>query len=103
MLGGFSLELSRGGEVREQSDVNVKHIVTTGVFPHLADGFEERQSFDITDGAANLNEDDIRLRFLSQALEACFDFIGDVGHDLNGPPEEIATPLPRDHRAVDLP
>jgi hypothetical protein len=44
----------------------------------LPEGFQERQSFDVTRGAPDLGDQDIALAFLSGLPDALFNLVGDV-------------------------
>ena len=61
VLGGLGLELARGGQGRQQRHVDVQDVVAPHVLAHLADGLEERQALDVADGAADLDDDDVRV------------------------------------------
>ncbi len=58
---------------------------------HLADGFEERQRFDIADRAADFA--DHHIHFARQLFDGRFDFVGDVRNHLHGLAEIIAAAL----------
>ena len=45
-----------GRNVRQQRQVHVADVVATFLDAHLADGFEERQGFDVADRAADLDD-----------------------------------------------
>ena len=49
MLGGFGFQLSRGFNKRHQGEMNIQDVFAAHVERHLSDGFEKRQTFDITD------------------------------------------------------
>ena len=61
VLGGLGLELARGGQRGEQRHVDVQDVGAPDVLAHLADGLEERQRFDVADGAADLDDHDVRV------------------------------------------
>ena len=67
---------------------------------NLANGFHERQTFDVAHGATNLNQNHVSLGSLGNLMNAPFDFVGDVGNDLNGATQIIATSLAGDHIGV---
>ena len=60
VLGGLGLELTGRGQRRQQCHMHVEHVVAADVLAHLADGLEERQRFDVADGAADLDDDHVR-------------------------------------------
>ncbi len=67
----------------------------------LADRFEERQAFDVADGAADLGEDEVDA--VVAGGDELFDLVGDVGNDLHGPALIVAAPFALDDAAVDRP
>jgi len=81
----------------------IKHdVAVTGFERELADGFEERQAFDVAGGAADFGDDDVRLRLLSQQMNAVLDFVGDVWNHLNGLAEVFPFALVVEHGLIDL-
>ena len=69
-------------------------------FPlQLTDGFEEGGRFDVTDGAANLLDDEVDIVVLHDAV---FDLVGDMRHYLNGLAEIVAVACLVDDSLVDL-
>ncbi len=65
----------------------------------LADGFEERQAFDIADRAADLDQDEIGVAGIGQ--DELLDLVGDVRHHLNGRTQVVAATLLFDDVGVD--
>ena len=65
----------------------------------LADGFEERQRFDVADGAADLDQADVES---AAPVDAALDLVGDVRDHLHGAAEVVAAALLADHALVDL-
>ena len=59
MLRRLGLELARGAQVGNQSQMDIQAVVTAELGSQLSDGFEERQAFDIADSAADLDDGDI--------------------------------------------
>ena len=101
VLGGLGLELARGGQGGEQRDVDVQDVGPADVLAHLADGLEERQRLDVADGAADLDDDDVRVAVAGDAPDAFLDLVGDVRDDLDGAAEVVAAALLGDDRLVD--
>ena len=67
VLGRLGLQLLRRGDPRHQGHVDEDAVAAALLVAHLADGFEERQRFDIADSAADLGDDHIHvLRHLLQ-------------------------------------
>src|SRR5207248_10241156 len=57
---------------------------------------------DIADGAPNFHDDHIGIRATSDDVHALLNFVGDMGNDLNGAAQVLATPLFADDGRVDL-
>src|SRR5689334_2286176 len=75
-------------------------IVASNLDCHLTDRFEERERFDVTDGAPDLDHGDFRVA--GSAPDELLDFVGDVGDDLHRSAQIIAPPLLADHALVNL-
>ena len=102
VLGGLGLELARCPYIRKVGDVDVVDVVAPDLVPHLPDGFQEGQSLDVADGAAHLRDYHAGPALAGQPADALLDGVGDVGHGLDGPAEELALPLAGYDVAVDL-
>ena len=61
VLGGLGLQFLRGGDPRHQRHVHEDAVAAPLFVAHLADGFEERQRFDIADGAADLDDHHVHV------------------------------------------
>ena len=103
VLGRLGLELAGGGEGGQQRDVDVEDVRPADVLAHLADGLEERQRFDVADGAADLDDDDVRVAVAGDPRDALLDLVGDVRDDLDRAAEVVAAALLGDDRLVDAP
>ena len=85
-----------------------KHIFTAFFVGNLTDAFKESLTFYIAYGTADFADDHIRCRFsgggflLSQSIDACLDFLGDVRNDLNGGTQIIAAALSGKYIPVDF-
>ena len=101
VLGRLRLELARGGQRGEQRHVDVQDVGPPDVLAHLADGLEERQRFDVADGPADLDDDDVRVAIARDAPDPLLDLVGDVRDDLDGAAEVVAAALLGDDRLVD--
>ena len=64
--------------------------------------FEERQSFDVANRAADFDDDNVRAALLADFANAVLDLVGYVGNDLDGFAEIIAAALLFDDAGVDL-
>ena len=100
VLRGLGLQLLRGGDPRDQREVDKDGVFAAQFLAHLADGFKKRQRFDVADGAADLDDGDVGAvgRDLAHGV---LDFVGDVGNDLDGFAEVVAAPLLQDDLLVD--
>ena len=56
----------------------------------LPDRFQKRQRFDIADGSADLNDQNIGFVFFGNRPDRCLYFVGNVRDDLDGLAEIIA-------------
>src|SRR5690606_38362818 len=69
----------------------------------LTDRFQERKTFDIPDGAANLRDHHIRMSFPGGPEYAVLHLICNMGNHLHAPPEIVSFSLFVDHSGVYLP
>ncbi len=99
VLRGLGLELLRGGDPRDERDVDEAGVVAAHLLAHLADGFEERERFDVADGAADLDDDDVVVG--GDLAHGVLDLVGDVRDDLHGLAEVVAAALLGDDLLVD--
>ncbi len=97
---GFSLQFAGGRDVGQQRQVHVADVVAAFLDTHLADGFKERQGFDVADRAADF--DDGHVGAFGTGLDLALDFVGDVRDDLHGLAEVLAATLFLEHGVVDL-
>jgi hypothetical protein len=100
VLRRLRLQFSGGADEGDQGEVDVQRVLAPDVLPQLADGFDERQTFDVADGSPDLHEDDVDV--VRDRANAVLDFVGDVRDDLDRPAEVIAAALLLDDRQVDL-
>ena len=101
VLRRLGLRLARRLEIRDQRQVDVQAVLLADVQGELADGFEERQPFDVADRAADLGDDDVHVR-RRQLAHRRLDLVGDVRNDLHGPAEVVAVAFLLDDGQVDL-
>ena len=99
MLGGFGFQLSTGRKIGQQRQVHQDRLAARAFVNELTDRFKERQAFDIADRAADFAQHEINL-IIADAQEV-FDFIGDVGDNLNGLAQVIAAPFLFQHVGID--
>ena len=100
VLRRLGLELAGSADERHQREVNVEGVIAPDVLSELADRFEERQTLDVADGAADLDEDDIHV--VRNRSDGVLDFVGDMRNHLDGAAEVIAAALFLDHALIDL-
>ena len=100
MLRRLGLYLARRLHVWHQGEVNEQRIALPELDAHLPDGFEKGLRFDVSDGASNLHQSDLGIA--CAAPNAGLDLVGDVGNDLNGPPQILAASLLANDVFVDL-
>ena len=82
--------------------MDVQDVLAPHVVAELADGLEVGKRLDVADRAADLNDDELRLLFARDAVDALLDLVRHVGDDLHGGPEVVASTLLCDHGVVDL-
>ena len=101
VLRRLGLGLAGRLEIRDQRQVDVEAVVLADVEGELADRFEERQPFDVADGAADLGDDHVHV-VGGQLADGRLDLVGDVRDDLHGLAEVVAVAFLLDDRLVDL-
>ena len=101
VLRRLRLELARGGEGRQQRDVDVQDVGPPDVLAHLADRLEERQALDVADGPADLDDHHVRVAVAGDAPDPFLDLVRDVRDHLDGPAEVVAAALLGDDGLVD--
>ena len=82
--------------------MDIKDFIPPDFVPHLANCFQERQPFDVADGAADFYDYHVGVGAGGQSGEAVFDFVGEMGNGLDSAAEEIAAPLAGNQRQVGL-
>src|SRR5262249_56395922 len=100
VLGRLGLELTRRVDEGDEGEMDVDHIVLAHVLLELADGFEKGQALDVTHRAPDLY--DHHVHTLGHLADGGLDLVGDVGNDLHGAAEIVASALFLDDGAVDL-
>ena len=82
VLGGLGLYFAvrDGGE---QGQVDVAGAFDGGVAAELADGLQEGLAFDVTDGSADFDDEDIGFGFVDELQDVVFDGVGNVGDGLD--------------------
>src|SRR5258705_9511277 len=91
VLGGLGFQFAGGGDEGNERHVDEECVFCAEFEAHLTDGFEEGKGLDVADGAADF--DDYHVNGFRNFPDGGFDFVGDVGNDLNGLAEEVAAAL----------
>ena len=99
MLCRLGLELAGCAQVGNESHVDVEDILAAHIVGNLADGFEERQALDVTDGAADFTNDHVLVA--GHRPDVRFDLIRDVRDDLNGAAQIVSPTLFREDVIID--
>ena len=87
----FGFQFTRGRKVWQQCQVHKDGLPAWKVVVELADRFKERQSFDIAHSPADFAQHEVN--FVIANVQEFFDFVGDVGHNLDRFTQIIATAL----------
>ena len=96
----FSFQLACCIDIRHQCYVNVKYIITTYVFFHLADSFHEWQAFNITYSTADFSNNYICVILFTYAVYVLFDFICNMWNYLYSAAQVITFTFFIDYRPV---
>ena len=56
----------------------------------MSHGFKEGERFDVADYAADFGDDEVEVAGVAEGFDGAFDFVGDVGDDLDGFAEVVA-------------
>ena len=102
VLGGLRLQLARRTDIGNQRYVDVQHVVFAHILFYLADGFQERQAFNIAYRAADLRNDEIRVLVIANPEHPGFDLIGNMGNDLHRAAQIIAPALLGNNGLINL-
>ena len=100
VLGGLGLELLGSADVGDISQVDTD-AAAAQLPTQLADGLDKRQGLDVAHGATYLGDDKVILARGAEQLDVTLDLVGDVGDDLDGLAQVIATPLLVDDALID--
>ena len=100
VLRGLGFQFLRGGDPRNERDMNENAVLAADLMAHLPDSFEKGQRFDIADGAADLDRSRHRHRAASFA-DSGLDLVRDVRDHLDRLAEIIAAALALDDLLVD--
>ena len=92
VLRRLGLGLAGRLEIGDQRQMDVEDVGLADVEGELANGLEERQPFDVADGAADLGDDHVDV-VGDQLADGGLDLIGDVRNDLDRFAEIVAGPF----------
>ena len=99
VLRGLRLDLARSADDGHQREMQEHAVVAAELDAELADGFEERQRFDVADRAADF--DHAHVGVAGAQLDRALDLVGDVRNDLHRGAEVVAAAFLGDHAFVD--
>src|SRR5260221_13451148 len=97
----LGFQFAGGRDERNQGDVDNQGVLRAKLEAHLTYGFQEGKGFDVSDGAADFDDDDVDA--FGIFFDRRFDFVGDVRNHLHGFAEEIAAALFGQDGFVDAP
>src|SRR5665648_913460 len=101
MLGRLGLKLTSARDERHERQMDEGGRAPRQLVAELADRLEERQPLDVADGTADFAQHEVHV------LVACgdegLDGVGDVGNDLDGRAEKVATAFLGDDPLIDAP
>jgi len=80
--------------------MNKNGVLSSSLIAELADGFQKRQTFNITHGAADFHDGNIKS--FCRFADEIFDLVGDVRNDLDGFTQVIASSFFGDDGKVNL-
>ena len=100
MLGRFCFQFTRCPDVWNISQENKERICITHIETKLANSFQERKTFDITDSSANFRNDYFIIN--SNFMDQTFNLVRDMRNDLNGLAEKFSFPFFLQNTLIDL-
>ena len=99
VLRGLGLDLARAADDRHQREMQEHAVVAAQLDAQLANGFQERQRFDVADRAADLHHAHVGIA--GAELDGTLDFVGDVRNHLHRRTQVVAATLLGDHAFID--
>ena len=91
MLRRFRFQFTGCADIGHQRQVDIDHVLLAGICLELPDGLQKRKAFDVADGAADFNNDNIHTG--CRQLNAILYLVGNVRNHLNGSPEVVTPPF----------
>ena len=77
-------------QIWDQCDVDQRNIVMSHIMLELADRFQERLAFDVTNSSTDFNNGNFRILSSRVAVEAGFDLVCNMWDNLNRSSAEIS-------------
>ena len=102
VLGRFGFEFVRCGQPWEQRDMHEERVFAGQFVLHLAQGFQKRQTFDISDSSADLNHSNVGVALFQWTSDELLNLVGDMWNDLNGMAQILPASLLTDDVPIDL-
>ena len=81
--------------------MDIQHVFPSLLRRHLTDGLQIRLALDVTNRAADLRDDHVRLSVI-HGVQPPLDLVGHMGDDLHRAAQIAALPFPVQHRPEDL-
>ncbi len=82
--------------------MDVERVGASHILAHLTNGLQERQPLNVTHGAADFDDQHIRLRHTRGQPNAPLDLVGHMRDNLNGAAQIVAAPLLAQYCSVNL-
>ena len=93
VLGRLGLVLLTAAQEGYQCHVDIADVPFPLFQSHLSRGFQKRLALDVTGGAADFRDDDVRIRLLADGVDEFLDLLGDVRDYLNSLSQVLAPPF----------
>ena len=78
-------------QIWDQCDVDQRNIVMSHIMLELADRFQERLAFDVSDGSTDFDDRNLGICSCRVTIETALDLIRDMRDDLYGSSTKIST------------
>ena len=99
VLRRLGLQLARGGNVRDEGNVNEGRSRRSKFVLQLPHRLDERQALDVADRSTDLAQDEVVVALIVE--RECLDGVRDVRNDLDSRTEIVAAPFLGDDIAID--
>ena len=101
-MGGLGFQFTGSLDEGHQRYVHNHHVLWADLQDKLPDCFKERQSLDVAGRAADFGNENVARLLFGEGAQAAFDFVRDVGDDLDGVAQVIAFALTGEHGFINL-